>query len=72
MRKLIIRLPESMQPAPEHYGFVLGIDGNGNILHNLQDPSPESFSPFTSVEEHEGMLYLGSLTYNGFARVAAP
>ena len=72
MRKLIIRLPESMQPAPEHYGFVLGIDGNGNILHNLQDPSPESFSPITSVEEHEGMLYLGSLTYNGFARVAAP
>ncbi|MDP6455973.1 MAG: SMP-30/gluconolactonase/LRE family protein [Candidatus Marinimicrobia bacterium] len=72
MRKLIMRLPESMQPAPEHYGFVIGIDGDGNILHNLQDPSPESFSPITSVEEHDGMLFLGSLTYNGFARVTAP
>ena len=71
-RKLILRLPEAIQPAPERYGFVLGIDGDGNIVHNLQDPSPDSFSPITSVEEHNGMLYLGSLTYSGFARVKAP
>jgi hypothetical protein len=69
---MILRLPEAIQPAPERYGFVLGIDGEGNIVHNLQDPSPESFSPITSVEEHGGMLYLGSLTYSGFARVRAP
>ena len=72
LRKMILRLPEAIQPAPERYGFVLGIDGEGNIVHNLQDPSPESFSPITSVEEHGGMLYLGSLTYSGFARVRAP
>lgn len=72
LRKMIMRLPESMQPAPEHYGFVLGIDGEGNVLHNLQDPSSESFSPITSVEEYGGFLYLGSLTYSGFARVPAP
>ncbi len=37
MRKLILRLPEAIQPAPERYGFVLGIDGDGNVVYNLQD-----------------------------------
>lgn len=72
LRKMIMRLPESLQPAPDRYGFIVGIDGDGNVIHNLQDPSPESFSPITSVEEHNGYLYLGSLTYEGFGRVKAP
>ncbi|MFQ6678577.1 MAG: SMP-30/gluconolactonase/LRE family protein [Fidelibacterota bacterium] len=72
IRKMIMRLPESMQPAPDRYGFIMGIDENGNVIHNLQDPSPESFSPITSVEEHNGYLYLGSLTYEGFGRIKAP
>lgn len=71
IRKMIMRLPEKLQPAPDRYGFIIGIDGAGNVIHNLQDPDPESFSPITSVEEHEGYLYLGSLTYEGFARVKA-
>jgi len=72
VRKLIMRLPESLQPAPERYGFVIGVDEKGNVIHNLHDPSPESYSPITSVESHEGYLYLGSLTYNGFARMPEP
>jgi sugar lactone lactonase YvrE len=72
VRKIILRLPEDLQPAPDHYGFIIGIDGDGNIIHNFQDPSPESFSPITSVEEHEGFLFLGSLTYEGFGRIKAP
>lgn len=72
MRKVISRLPESIQPSPDRYGFILGIDGDGNIIHNLQHPDPESFSPITSVEEKNGVLYLGSLTYPGFARISAP
>ena len=72
VRKMVMRLPESMQPAPDHYGFIIEIDGEGNVIHNFQDPSPESFSPITSVEEHEGYLYLGSLTYEGFGRIKAP
>ncbi len=72
VRKMVMRLPESMQPAPDRYGFIIGIDGEGNIIHNLHDPNPESFSPITSVEEHEGYLYLGSLTYEGFGRIKAP
>ena len=72
VRKMIMRLPESLQPAPDRYGFIIGIDGEGNVIHNFQDPSPESFSPITSVEEHNGYLYLGSLTYEGFGRIKAP
>ena len=72
VRKIILRLPEALQPAPDRHGFVLGIDGAGRVIHNLQYPSPESFSPITSVEEKNGVLYLGSLTYLGFARIIAP
>jgi len=72
VRKIILRLPEALQPAPDRHGFVLGIDGAGRVIHNLQDSSPESFSPITSVEEKNGVLYLGSLTYPGFARISAP
>lgn len=72
LRKIALRLPLAFQPSPDRYGFVLGIDGNGDIIYNLQDPSNDSFSPITSVEEYQGMLYLGSLTYPGFARIKVP
>ena len=61
-----------MQPAPVRHGFVLGIDENGNVIHNLQDPDPESYSPITSVEEEDGVLLLGSLNYPGLARIIRP
>ena len=72
LRKIILRLPEWLQPSPDRHGFILGIDGNGKVIHNLQYPYPDSFSPITSVEEKGGILYLGSLTYPGFARIPAP
>ena len=71
LRKIIMRLPESMLPAAENYGFVLGIDLEGRVVHNLQDPSA-SFSQITSVQEHEGMLYLGSLVEDAIGRLPAP
>ena len=72
LRKILYRLPTFLQPTPERHGFVLGIDSNGNVVYNLQDPSPESFSPITSIEEEDGMLYLGSLEYKGIARIKRP
>lgn len=71
MRKVILRLPESFQPAPIYYGFVLGIDANGNVKYNLQDPDAK-FGVNTSVQEHEGNLYIGSLKENGVGRIARP
>ena len=71
MRKLFARLPEAMQPAPKFYGLVLGLDMGGRVVHNLQDPAA-SYRGITSVQEHEGMLYLGSIQEDSIGRVPAP
>jgi sugar lactone lactonase YvrE len=72
LRKTILRLPEAVQPAPVRYGFVLGLDGSGKLLHNLQSPSGEPFALITSVEQVGGMLLSGSLEEPALARIAAP
>jgi sugar lactone lactonase YvrE len=58
-------------PVAENYGFVLGIDLEGRVIYNLQDPSA-SFSQITSVQEHGGMLYLGSLVEDAIGRLPVP
>ena len=50
----------------------MGTGLNGKVIYNLHDPSPESYSPITSVEAHKGFLYFGSLTYNGIRRMPTP
>ena len=71
LRKIIMRLPEAMLPAAENYGFILGLDVDGRVVHNLQDPSA-SYAQITSVQEHEGMLYLGSLVEDAIGRLPVP
>ena len=72
LRKVIMRLPDFMQPAPERYAFVLGLDADGRVVHNLQNPTGEPFAIITSVEQVGDVLYLGSLTESALARIAAP
>ena len=43
----------------------------GGIAHNLQDPSG-AFAVITSVQEYDGMLYLGSLLEEAFGRIPVP
>jgi sugar lactone lactonase YvrE len=64
LRKVITRLPDFLQPAPTRFGFVLGLDMQGRVIYNLQDPSGK-FTPITSVQEWNGNLFLGSLGSNG-------
>jgi sugar lactone lactonase YvrE len=71
LRKVVWRLPDFLQPGPKPYGFVLGLDESGKVTHNLQDPAG-GFSPVTSVVEHDGMLWLGSLSAPSLARIRAP
>jgi streptogramin lyase len=68
MRKVIARLPQALQPAPERHAMVLGFDVEGKLKHNLQYRSPESYSPVTSATEREGWLYFGSFSQGGLAR----
>lgn len=72
LRKIVARLPAFLQPKPDHYAFVLGLDTSGRVTHNLQDPSAKRIAYVTSVEEHQGYLYLGSLIDTGAARLPVP
>ncbi len=71
LKNVIAKMPKFMQPAPVHYGFVLGIDGNGTVIHNLQDPSSK-FSENTSVQQVGNDIYIGSLYESGIGRMAIP
>lgn len=72
LRRVVDRLPLFLQPAPPRVGWALAVDEEGRVIQSLEDPSPESFSPVTSVREHAGKLYLGSLLRDAVARVDAP
>lgn len=71
LRKMIYRLPESLKPSPDQYGFVLGPDGEGRVVHNLQDSSG-AFAETSGATEHEGMLYVGSLSGEAVGRLHVP
>jgi len=71
LRKVIVRLPQALITPPKKYGFVLGLNMDGHVVHNLQDPSGK-YAPITSVQEYKGMLYLGSLTEDAIGRIPAP
>lgn len=60
VRKIVMRLPESMQVAPEKYSFILGLNRNGQVVKNLQDPAG-SYVEITSVQQFDNQLFIGSL-----------
>ena len=72
LRKALLRLPGFLQPAPQRYGFVLGLDQEGRVVNNLQDPSGKSFAQISSALEHDGKLYFGSLGEDAVGRMPVP
>ncbi|MFL6713246.1 MAG: SMP-30/gluconolactonase/LRE family protein [Sulfurifustis sp.] len=70
MRKVLARLPQRLAPQPKCHAFVLGLDTNGKVVQNLQDPECKHFGFVTAVTEHNGYLYLGSLLQTAIGRVA--
>lgn len=71
IRKMIFRLPEFLHPKEVHYGMIFGLDMNGNVIHNFQDPSGD-LAPITSVQEENGKLYIGTLTDDALGVIDAP
>jgi sugar lactone lactonase YvrE len=69
LRKAVVRLPSFLQPAPERYGFVLGLSPEGRVTRNLQDPSGQHYAMVSSAIERDGALYLGSLYEDSVGRV---
>jgi len=72
LRKLSLRLPAAIRPKPAHHAYVLKLDPEGKIALDLQDASPDAYAPITSVTEHAGKLYFGSLEADGIGVLAAP
>lgn len=72
LRKVIVRLPAFLQPAPERTARVIGIDEEGRIRHDLFDPKGSKIHLVTTGKERGGTLYLGSLKDTGFAYLPPP
>ena len=71
LRKMVLRLPEFLQPKPVDYSFVIGLNEDGEVVYNLQDPEGK-FAQISSVQENNGYLYFGSLGENGIGRIKRP
>ena len=61
MRKMVMRLPKFLQPAPQRYSFVLGLDLQGRVVQNLQNGSSDCYAEISNAVEHNGALYFGSI-----------
>ena len=60
LRKMIARVPPRLMPKPKNHSFILGVDNNGIIRYDLQDPSG-GFAQITSIQQYGDILYIGSL-----------
>jgi sugar lactone lactonase YvrE len=72
LKKVVWRLPNFLQPNIKRYAFALGLDTNGKVVRNLQDPSPQCFTQIANIVEHKGMLYFGSIGESAIGRMALP
>ncbi len=70
-RKIIARLPLAwFAGAAPRYGFVLGLDAEGNVLHNFQDPSGRTYGGISCVVRQDDTLYFGSLLEDTVGRLS--
>ena len=70
VRKIVARLPKFLQPAPQRYSFVLGLDLQGQIVENLQNGSPDCYAQIANAVEHNNALYFGSIGEDTVGRFA--
>lgn len=68
LRKVVQRLPASFRPKALPSSHVIAIDGDGQVLMNLQD-TRMTFPALTGVYETRQYLYLTSLLGNRFGRL---
>lgn len=71
LRKVMVRLPESLQPAPIRYGMVLELNPDGDPVRSLHDPSGD-VAFVTSVVERGAELFLGSYKAHSLVVVELP
>ncbi|TVQ10081.1 MAG: SMP-30/gluconolactonase/LRE family protein [Bacteroidetes bacterium] len=72
LRKILWRLRGLMSDSGPGEGYILGLDLNGNVKYNLQDPDGEFYPNTTSAIEANGILYLGSHMNDGIGKIPIP
>lgn len=75
MRKVLFRLQSiGLLPAPasDPYGCIVAINLQGQVVATLQDPGGRTIKSITSVNEKDGLLYLGSLETDRIATIPVP
>lgn len=71
-RKMVVRLPKFMQPAPQRYSFVVGLDASGRVVENLQNGAPDCYAQIANAVERNGALYFGSIGEDTVGRFVLP
>ncbi len=66
LRKIMLRLPQSLYPVPPPFGHVIAIDINGEVVRRMQDAQPE-YPDTTGVTETAAGMYIHSLHAKGLA-----
>ena len=69
LKDLLAKLPKFLLPKPKPYGLVLALDEQGNIVRSLHDTDGAHVTKITSVQEHNGYLYLGNLDQDWVGRL---
>lgn len=69
LKNTVAKLPDWMRPKAVEYGLVLALDESGTILASYHDPAGHHLREITSVEEHAGYIYLGSLGNDRIGRL---
>jgi sugar lactone lactonase YvrE len=69
LRSVVVALPQRLQPKPTRTTWVLALDTDGRVVHDLQD-STDGFFMATGVRARGDRLYLGSLVGGHLAEVA--
>lgn len=68
----LVQLGILPSPIPAPRGWVVAYDDNGQVVHNLMDRQGARYAAVTSVNEFDGMLFLGSSTQHAMARLTVP
>jgi len=59
VKKIIFGLPFWLQPKQEPFGMIMHISATGVILKTYYDTTGKLVSEASSIEEHNGYIYLG-------------
>ncbi len=72
LKNVLAKLPRPLLPKPQAYGFVIKLDEWGHIVQSFQDPGGQHVPMITSAFEHDGYLYLGSLSNDFVGKFKLP